>query len=40
MVDIFKSENEEEDHSFIKIDGYNISNIGLNKLRSNLSIIP
>jgi ATP-binding cassette subfamily C (CFTR/MRP) protein 4 len=37
MVELHKLEGEE---SFIKIDGVDISTLGLHFLRSNLSIIP
>jgi len=43
MTEIWKvDENgkEKTDESFIKIDGVDISKLGLNFLRSNLSIIP
>ena len=39
MVEHHKEENSEEE-SFIKIDGVDISTLGLHFLRSNLSIIP
>ena len=43
MTEIWKvDENgkEKTDESFIKIDGVDISKLGLNFLRSSLSIIP
>ena len=43
MVDLYKKENEEDKEikdSFIKIDGVNINKLGLNYMRSSLSIIP
>jgi len=38
MVELYK--NNSKDNSYIKIDGQDISKIGLKTLRSNLSIIP
>ena len=40
MVEIYKDKSLVNDKSFIKIDGKDISKIGLKTLRSNLSIIP
>ena len=41
MVELYKDNSKKvKDKSYIKIDGKDISKIGLKTLRSNISIIP
>jgi len=40
MVDIYKGDDNKDDGSYIKIDDIDILKVGLQTLRSRLSIIP